>query len=364
MIASIAIWGTVILIAAPPPRVGAVQPMFEGIDSCYVLQSCAMDVSHDGSVVVGWVITPRGIEAVKWTEKDGAVGLGDLEGGDMYSEALAASANGKVIVGVSESYYGDQAFRWTPEKGMEVLPGNQLLHSCSTANDVSAAGDFVVGQAFVCSDEPEGGAAFIWHEDLGYEFLIAPDEPWLIPERANGVSQDGSIVVGQARIPNGTVAFRWTAGEGAQQIGPMAFLEPFGAATAVSANGTVIVGYARMENGIEAFRWTADEGVVGLGDLPDGDWFSQANAVCADGSVIVGTGTTIDGQAAFIWTPDRGMWFLQHVLEEEYGLDLTGWKLREALAVCSGGHTIAGWGEDPRGDLAMWVARIPQPRDR
>jgi len=41
-------------------------------------------------------------------------------------------------------------------------------------------------------------------------------------------------------------------------------------ADGVSANGSVVVGYGNSANGNEAFRWTQGTGMVGLGDLSGG----------------------------------------------------------------------------------------------
>ena len=61
-------------------------------------------------------------------------------------------------------------------------------------------------------------------------------------------------------------------------------------ANGISADGSVIVGQGISAAGPEAFRWTREGGMVGLGDLPGGAFQSEANDVYADGSVIVGFG--------------------------------------------------------------------------
>jgi probable HAF family extracellular repeat protein len=74
--------------------------------------SWAYGVSADGSVVVGWLTTPQGDRAFRWTASGGMQDLGTL-GGD-YSEASGVSADGAVVVGGATNaagYY--RAFRWT-----------------------------------------------------------------------------------------------------------------------------------------------------------------------------------------------------------------------------------------------------------
>jgi probable HAF family extracellular repeat protein len=141
-------------------------------------------------------------------------------------------------------------------------------------------------------------------------FAAASLTPLGINSVANGVSGDGSVVVGTSGGYGGQ-AFRWTAADGMQGVGDL----PGGAfqsgASGVSADGSVIVGYGTSANGYEAFRWTSTGGMVGLGVLP-GDLYSAAHRVSADGSVIVGTsgsGCTVGGCVAqvFRWTSADGM---------------------------------------------------------
>ena len=126
---------------------------------------------------------------------------------------------------------------------------------------------------------------------------------------ANGVSADGSVVVGSSNAK----AFRWTRSSGVVPIGNIS--SHFGeSANAASANGQIIVGSVdfdtdiRSEDHEEAFRWNANEGLVLMGDLPLGHLeypVSSARGVSADGSVIVGLGH--DEDVAFRWTAATGM---------------------------------------------------------
>jgi probable HAF family extracellular repeat protein len=153
---------------------------------------------------------------------------------------------------------------------------------------------------------------------------------------ADGVSADGSVVVGWARNAAGyRRAFRWTAARGMQDLGTL----PGGGgseATAVSADGSVVVGYAYDAAGqTRAFRWTAARGMQDLGTL--GGDRSEARGVSADGSVVVGIS---DGRA-FRWTAAGGM----ENLNITYAHLLTdGSKLREAYAISPDGRYIVGWG--------------------
>jgi probable HAF family extracellular repeat protein len=53
-------------------------------------------------------------------------------------------------------------------------------------------------------------------------------------------------------------------------------------ANGISADGTTVVGASRSAAGLEAFRWTVDEGMTGLGFLPGGEYRSEALDVAGD----------------------------------------------------------------------------------
>ncbi len=77
-----------------------------------------------------------------------------------------------------------------------------------------------------------------------------------------------------------------------------------------------------------------------------------AYAVSADGSVVVGTGEYASSRA-FIWDQSHGMRNLKEVLENDYGLDLTGWTLTRATGISADGLTIVGYGNN-----GAWIAKI------
>src|SRR5690606_14476288 len=63
-----------------------------------------------------------GTEGFVWTDADGMLGLGDLPGGGFGSRALDVSADGSVVVGGSSGVHGpDSPFVWTRATGMISL---------------------------------------------------------------------------------------------------------------------------------------------------------------------------------------------------------------------------------------------------
>ena len=161
-------------------------------------------------------------------------------------------------------------------------------------------------------------------------------------------------------------AFRWEAGV-MSSMGDLPGGDFYSEATAVSSGGSVLVGQSESAFGREAFR-TLD-GIIdhedeGLGDLLGGDFRSYATDVSSDGSVVVGwsdTNFNLGGEMeAFIWDETNGMRNLRTVLVSDFGLDLTGWTLREARSISADGLIIVGWSDSPNGHEA-WVADLSEP---
>jgi len=173
-------------------------------------------------------------------------GLGFLPGANR-SDATGVNADGTVVVGGSSPVLitaGGQAFRWVngTMTGLGFLPGGNT----STARGVNADGTVVVG---VSGDRSlAGGQAFRWVNGTmtGLGFLPGGNESF-----ATGVNADGTVVVGLARDASGAFqASRWTAETRMQSV--LTLLQAAGVVTmagwqlrsanGVSADGTVIVG--------------------------------------------------------------------------------------------------------------------------
>lgn len=134
---------------------------------------------------------------------------------------------------------------------------------------------------------------------------------------ANGISADGTIIVGSGDsantwVPTGpapfgtTEAFRWTSGTGLVELG---FLGTGQASQVggISADGTTIVGGSSKlpgpligagSVGLFPFVWTSGSGMVELSSSGFGGTGGYANAVSADGSIVVGY--VFDGAANLI----------------------------------------------------------------
>ena len=231
----------------------------------------AFGTNPDGSIVVGLAENDfNRLEAFKWTQSDGMVGLGFLAASDQEaSQATAISSDGSTIVGVAINSDGKpEAFRWTIGSGMiglGILPTSGQFGSRATA--VNSDGSVIVGGASIgiatkqhqpdirasvdnslltiaslnsscllnlllgsgggftplpgsCSAIDDLNAfspqqAFRWTNADGLhsvaELLIESGVDigeWQISQ-ANGVSADGSIIVGEGIDPDGNSKGWW-----------------------------------------------------------------------------------------------------------------------------------------------------------
>lgn len=155
---------------------------------------------------------------------------------------------------------------------------------------------------------------------------------------ADGVSADGSVVVGYGSTAAGSQAMRWTSAGGMVGLGTLGGFGESGA-FGVSADGSVVVGYSDSASGPQAFRWTG-AGMIGLADISGGVFGSAAGAVTLDGRTVVGIGN-LDlnngtGQA-FRWTAGGGIVGLGDVDGGVFSSKATG--------ISSDGAIIAGTGD-------------------
>lgn len=169
-------------------------------------ESAALCVSRDGATIVGHSHSENGTEAFIWST-DGMRGLGDLPGERFASRAFAVSADGGAVVGDSYSQKGIEAFRWTRETGMTGLgdlPGSVFR---SKANGVSADATTIVGMA----TSKEGSEAFIWEPETKMQSLDhilkqqGLADGWRL-QKACGISDDGSVIIGIGQNPQGETA--------------------------------------------------------------------------------------------------------------------------------------------------------------
>ncbi len=253
--------------------------------------SIAIDVSADGSVVVGEAQNASGTYyPFRWTQSGGLQNLGTLPNYTARGSAWSVSADGNVVVGVVENNNrGAMGFRWTPTSGMQSI--GTLGGSWSAAYAISPNGRFIAGES---QNSASAARAFLRLENGSMIDLGLP--PNGFRASANGVSNDGSVVIGlllRTDIP-GHRAFRWTSQTGMQDLGTLGGSGAL--ALDVSADGSIIVGWSFDSSGdYRAFRWTPQSGMQNLNTvyanlLTDGSILRGARGISTDGRYIVGWG--------------------------------------------------------------------------
>lgn len=218
-------------------------------------------VSADGSTIVGHLSNAGTQHAYRY--RNGVVELlDDLEGGQFKNLPFAASSDGSVLAGYGATAAGSQPVTWDDAGNVTALP-LPAGFTKGTAYDLSYDGAVVVGAA-----EPGGNASALrWVNQQVVELgTLGGPRSW-----ANGVSAEGSIVVGRASVDAGAGnygAFIWDETNGIRSL--QALLEQLGAdlsdwtltsATDVSGDGRSILGYADHDAGYRSgFVATVPEG--------------------------------------------------------------------------------------------------------
>ena len=263
------------------------------------------------------------------------------------------SANAQFGCGtyVNPSTQNQEAARWGGAGGLQYLGGlaSQSGTSLSTAYAIDDAGTTIVGLGWVTAGTAH---AFKWTLAGGMTDLGA--SPGGYSSRANGISGDGSVVVGwDWGSPRHPV---YWAGGSMHQLGNGILS---GEAWSASVNGSVISGVY----GNELFRWTQATGTVQLGKLPGSAGSDQAIGLdmSADGSTIVGINGSVLGTGfhALLWRADLGLVDLKNFLVTHGLSQVSGWTLQSATGISADGTIVTGYGFNPSNQVESWIATLP-----
>jgi uncharacterized membrane protein len=161
----------------------------------------AVDLSDDGSVVVGVTPSPLGNQAFRWTSAGGTVGLGDLPGGAFASAAGAVSGNGTIFGGAAETAAGTRAFVWDAVNGMrdfrQVLVVDYTIDP-GPYNLLRIDGISPDGRRFV-------GTAQSWADNSFQPFAVTLDNYPAVPEPT---SLAATLLVTTALLLRGRMGLR------------------------------------------------------------------------------------------------------------------------------------------------------------
>jgi T5SS/PEP-CTERM-associated repeat protein len=280
-------------------------------------------VSDNGMVAGG----AGGPTAFRWSPEFGFLDLGELGLG-----AVDISNDGSVIVGVGINEEGwGYPFRWSESGGIEDMGFMTEIRHGHQTQAVSGNGVVVIGWAMVEVESELGGTyatteGFKW--DGGYTRLGFLDSNLgHLFSKAWGVSSDGSTIVGESIgdcIDDGSVcrekAVVWKNGEPPMPL-PMLDGYETSRALAVTGDGSLVIGTM----GSEAVIWESDDTVRFIRDIIEndygidlGEWYPTtfiATHISVDGKVIMGRGRKLsDEQQGWImnleppvaWTNPNG----------------------------------------------------------
>ncbi len=290
-------------------------------------------------------------EHIMWTEESGTVTIGQPLSGEQFGGQNSVSVDGKYISGTmtNPETMADEMARYDTTTQQWLYAGALTEGLETSAWGMSADGKTLVGLGFMneifahAVQWTEGGTLM----DLGSS----------IPEtssRANGISDDGSIIVGWQDDDLNRNGVYWNKGE-------QVFLkdgdgENVGEVTAVSGNGKTMVG----ETDGWPYIWTEADGYQ---EFPHQDPMMEggASAVNGNGDTVVGYyrpwGQGAFGGSGFIWTKEGGMKDL-NVYVAELGIDDQGMNFALPLGISRNGKYIVGIGTKGV-DVRGFVIKLP-----
>jgi uncharacterized membrane protein len=319
-------------------------------------------ITRDGSKAAGYSYsgTAAAGNAACWWTAAGIVAVPGLQ--NWYDTCVnGISADGNVLVGEGNSTLGMQyAWYWTPAAGQlqpVPVPGGPYG---AVAKGVTGDGKVVVGIAtYRLPDSSFQSRAFRWDRSQASAALLpqyTPPPNALPMSAAGGVSDDGRRVVGAVLVALGAyAAARWDDGGNpvlfSQAGQPIQAI----AANGISPDGSIVVGSAvniATGRGV-AFKWTAASGVVALPNPTTGYYTIEgatALSVSGDGRVIVGYGRNSGGdEEAIFWVDDHPYRFPDVVVLPQY------WEPFRATGADYFGNTIVGWGRGTNGGLEPYA---------
>lgn len=335
-------------------------------------------------------------------DKDGIVDLG----GNPYSDMLALSSSGKIAVGfIATPANNNQAGAWIVSHGLIALPiPFAQTEGMSNAQGVSSDGRYIVGYVMPENSSLMQGVLWTDASKLTYLTPLAPGADYY----ANGISADGSIVVGTASDQhNNEHAVYWDrAANTIHDLGSLNHSSSqFSNAIAANHDGSVIVGSSTNDAGItQGFRWTAKTGIVELPSLSgtsqakgisdtgriigssinaknenravywednqikdlgtlrtDNRGYSSAQDISATGKVIVGSADSDTQRTGFIWKEGAGMYSVNEWLKYAH-VQANSMLVKSVNAISADSQTIAGQLTNGHGYVAHLI-ELKDPAD-
>lgn len=298
-------------------------------------------ISADGTVITG--NDPVANVAFYWIG-DAAPTVPTVTSPNIGFMAYGITPDSSALLGIVQTQTGTAPARLDLTGGVTTYAVPATFDS-GTVSHMNAGGTILLGDAFRAPSTHQpyivsGGTAILLPE------LVADSGT-----SANDMAEQSFVVVGQS---NG-LPVRWTGV--ASPIASALSSSP-GTANGVSDDGSVIVGTVSNGTVNVAFRWTSSDGVTNL-PLPAGATDALGVDVSGDGSVVVGNADTASGSAPFVWTAANGTQLLSAI----GGFGATpfgGLTSVRVLKISRDGKTVVGTGLNSNGvGQATWKMRLP-----
>lgn len=301
----------------------------------------AWAVTPDGTVIVGTTTTASGDEAGRWTSATGWASLGNYGGNPgcppFISNLDDLTPDAQWATGMSwQGCTGTSAMRWNATTGLELLP-KELANRSARAYTVSDDGQTAAGWHEHSTGTRRG---MLWLPGGGYSFILVSPTNAIGAGEVTDLNSDGSIACGVS----GSSAFKWTAAGGVQILPKIAGVGGTYTANGISEDGTVVVGVAAQFPNLTAWIWTAQGGTQTLlGYLQAKGATGMTAAMLRNGTDVSADGLAITGWGA------SGAWFVQVA---------SPWTdLGNGLAGSTGVPLLTGEGNlQPGSDLALTLS--------
>ncbi|MBV6458717.1 MAG: hypothetical protein HONBIEJF_01855 [Fimbriimonadaceae bacterium] len=298
--------------------------------------SSCFAISFDGGFCGGQATPGASILVpVIWSSGLGIVALIQGEPFDI------GQCNGITSNGSAVGYFNNDAFYYT-DMGFMLIPDGEF--NARFAYDLSSDAQIVVGRGGT-------GAGWTWRPgELPQK--IVPPATWQIGGSAEGISSDGSVIVGYGRNPqNKTEAYRLFSDFPFEPLGAPPAADPYSETEDCNADGSVVVGNA---GGKQAFRWTESAGMQSIG------FNLYCHAVSGDGEVMVGMELDFDlGEfVAVVWINGVKHDLRQYLIDN--GAPNVFPYLEAAYDVSADGTMICGAGKNDQGIGEGFWCRIPR----
>ena len=299
-------------------------------------------LSADGTVVVGF--NERPVIPYMWSEQTGLVRLLGPAGEQWAAKAWACSADGSTIVG-TVSYEGHQRpFKWTAATG--IVPFPSLGYG--NGYDISDDGSVLVGDANVNS----GASGCAWNDANGVWDLLPPEG--VDRGIVSVISGDGRFAVGSGGVGENGAYVRWDLQSGTAEALSLPAVPGdrlIGFPEDCNTDGSIIVGLSiNTSQGHErgAVMWTVNGlEIIGTGAN------TRATAVSGDGLVVGGW----QDSTSWLQTPGIGRTAIGEFLSSHYSFT-PPINLSRLRSISEDGRTIMGGYISVRG----WIIRLPQSR--